>query len=161
MLPYWPKFRILPEIWLRNPTEILITSGTKFCPKTPEISKFLILPQNARNLFKNGRKWPKFDFFFDHFFSKNLIKKFLDFFWKFGKELSHKNAIKRGARYFRYFLAKCPKFWKIFLATLTVINYISYWNFLLFLIKINYSWSIRPFLLNTNSQHFLIHHMCR
>ena len=91
-----------------------------------------ILPKNARNLTftKSARNCPKFApkwtkmaeilhlFFEQFFFQKNLLKIFKIIFQNPAK-LLHKNAIKRGARNFRRFLAKRPIFFKNFLATLT------------------------------------------
>ena len=60
VLPYWPKFRISPEIWLRMPTKILEASGVETLPKN---ARYFILgqkePENARNLAKNGQNWLK------------------------------------------------------------------------------------------------------
>ena len=119
VLPYWPKFRILPEISLRNPTVNLEVSGTKFCPKVPEILTFTKicpkLPEFCSKMDENGRKLTPF--YEKFFFQKILVKNFKIIFQNPAK-LSHKNAIKRGARNFRQFLAKCPIFFKKFLATL-------------------------------------------
>ena len=56
VLPYWPKFRISPDIWFRTPTEILEASGTIFCPKTPDIS---FGPKRVQKRPKLVLKWTK------------------------------------------------------------------------------------------------------
>ena len=76
VLPYWPKFRISPEIWLRMPTKILEASGVETLPKTPDIS---YRAKRARNRPNFAPKWTKMaenwllfmrNFFFKKFWSK-------------------------------------------------------------------------------------------
>ena len=72
-------------------------------------------PEFCSKMDENGRKLTPF--YEKFFFQKILVKNFKIIFQNPAK-LSHKNAIKRGARNFRQFIAKCPIFCKKFLATL-------------------------------------------
>ena len=85
VLPYWPKFRILPEMWLRIPTEILEISGTKFCPKTPEI---LLLVKKCP---KTSKFWPKL-VFLDISVNDNIV--FFLFFYTYFKICKKESLLK-------------------------------------------------------------------
>ena len=66
---------------------------------------------------ENGRKLTPV---YEKIFSQKILVKNFKIIFQNPAKLSHKNAIKRGARNFRQFLAKCPIFCKKFLATLSL-----------------------------------------